>query len=221
MSPRMDWQQVYRFWFPVDLSTADIAAHWQMLAWWMRGGANAELIRFAPVVQAARSGQLNHWQETPLGRLSLIIVLDQFPRGIFAGAAEAYSSDQDALKIAEDGLRNGHYDALRSPYERFFHLLPLAHTEGPDHLERMRRIAAISERAIEEAPEHLKPVWQFSLSQALANLEVITRFGRFPHRNPVLGRSSTPEELTYLAKGDFVHMRTLPASASSAISAVG
>jgi uncharacterized protein (DUF924 family) len=221
MSSRLDWQQVYRFWFPVDLSNADIATHWQMLAWWMRGGANVEMAHFAPVVHVARSGRLNHWQETPQGRLSLIIVLDQFPRGLFAGSAEAYSSDQDALNIAEDGFRNGHYDALQSPFERFFHLLPLAHAEGPDHLERMRRIVAISEQALEEAPEHLKPVWAFSLSQAKANFEVITRFGRFPHRNPVLGRASTPEELAYLAKGDFVHRRTLPASAQSAISAVG
>ncbi|WP_052003566.1 DUF924 family protein [Microvirga sp. BSC39] len=221
MSSRTDWQKVYRFWFPVDLSNADIAAHWQMLAWWMRGGANADLVRFAPVVHAARSGRLDHWLETPQGRLSLIIVLDQFPRGLFAGAAEAYSSDQDALSIAEEGFRNGHYEALQSPYERFFHLLPLAHAEGPDHLERMRRIVAISEQALEEAPEHLKPVWAFSLGQAKANADVITRFGRFPHRNPVLGRASTPVELTYLAKGDFVHMRTLPASAQSAISAVG
>jgi uncharacterized protein (DUF924 family) len=221
MSSRMDWEQVYRFWFPVDLSNADVAAHWQMLAWWMRGGATAELVRFAPVVQAAKARLLDHWLETPHGRLSLIIVLDQFPRGLFAGAAEAYSSDQDALSIAEDGFRNGHYDSLKSPYERFFHLLPLAHAEGPDHLERMRRIVAISEQALEEAPEHLKPVWQFSLSQAKANLDVIARFGRYPHRNPVLGRSSTPKELAYLAKGDFVHTRTLPASASSAISAIG
>jgi len=217
----MDWQQVYRFWFPVDLSNADIAAHWQMLAWWMRGGANAEMAQFAPVVRKARRGQLDRWLETPQGRLSLIIVLDQFPRGLFAGTAEAYSSDQDALNIVEDGFRNGHYDALQSPYERFFYLLPLAHAEGPDHLERMRRIAAISEQALEDAPEHLKPVWAFSLSQARANVDVIKRFGRFPHRNPVLGRASTPEELTYLAKGDFVHTRTLPASAQSAISAVG
>lgn len=221
MSSRMDWQQVYRFWFPVDLSNADIAAHWQMLAWWMRGGANAEMAQFAPVVRKARRGQLDRWLETPQGRLSLIIVLDQFPRGLFAGTAEAYSSDQVALNIVEDGFRNGHYDALQSPYERFFYLLPLAHAEGPDHLERMRRIAAISEQALEDAPEHLKPVWAFSLSQARANVDVIKRFGRFPHRNPVLGRASTPEELTYLAKGDFVHTRTLPASAQSAISAVG
>jgi uncharacterized protein (DUF924 family) len=221
MSSQRDWRRVYDFWFPVDLSEAPIATHWQMLTWWMRGGANAELHQFAPLVHAAKAGELDHWRDTPLGRLSLIIVLDQFPRGLFAGTPDAYSSDPDTVRIAEEGFGNGHYDALTSPYEKFFYFLPLAHAEGPDHLERMKRIVAVSEQVLEEAPEHLKPVWHFSLSQARANLDIIARFGRFPHRNPVLGRPSTPEELTYLAKGDFVHTRSLPASASSAISAVG
>ena len=221
MSSRADWRRVYDFWFPIDLSQAEIGEHWRMLLWWMRGGANAELGPFAPLVDEATAGRLDHWLETPRGRLSLILVLDQFPRGLFAGSPEAYASDQQTLTIAEEGFRNGHYEALTSLYEKFFHFLPLAHAEGPDHLERLKRIVAVSEQAIDEAPEHLKPVWQFSLSQAQANLEVICRFGRFPHRNEVLGRASTAEELVYLAKGDFVHMRSLPASASTAISAIG
>jgi len=221
MSSQRDWRRVYDFWFPVDLSCSDIAVHWQMMVWWMRGGANAELHQFASLVHEARAGQLDHWLASPLGRLSLIIVLDQFPRGLFAGTPDAYSSDPVTLRIAEEGFGNGHYDALTSLYEKFFYFLPLAHAEGPDHLERMKRIVAISEQAIEEAPDDVKPVWQFSLSQAQANLAIISRFGRFPHRNPILGRASTPEELTYLAKGDFVHTRSLPASASSAISAIG
>jgi uncharacterized protein (DUF924 family) len=220
MSSQMDWRKVYEFWFPVDLSGVGVATHWQMLAWWMRGGANAELHEFAPFVHAAKDGRLDHWLDTPRGRLCLIIVLDQFPRGLFAGTSEAYASDPDTLEIAQEGFRNGHYEALTSPYERFFHFLPLAHAEGPDHLERMRHIVAISERAIDESPEDIKPVWQFSLSQAQANFDIISRFGRFPHRNSVLGRESTPEELAYLAKGDFVHMRSLPVS-TSAISAIG
>ncbi|MGO4526213.1 DUF924 family protein [Microvirga sp. 2MCAF35] len=221
MSSQQDWRRVYDFWFPVDLSCSDIGAHWQMMAWWMRGGANAELHRFAPLVHEAKAGRLDHWLDAPLGRLSLIIVLDQFPRGLFAGTPEAYSSDPVTLRIAEEGFGNGHYDALTSLYQKFFYFLPLAHAEGPDHLDRMKRIVAISEQAIEDAPDDIKPVWQFSLKQARDNLAIISRFGRFPHRNPVLGRASTPQELSYLAKGDFVHMRSLPASASSAISAIG
>ena len=138
MSSRLDWQQVYRFWFPVDLSNADIAAHWQMLAWWMRGGANAEMAHFSPVVRKARRSQLDHWLETPHGRLSLIIVLDQFPRGLFAGTAEAYTSDQDALRIAEDGLRNGHYALHRR--ERAGHPRDRGHAHD-HHLQGVLRPA--------------------------------------------------------------------------------
>ena len=83
------------------------------------------------------------------------------------------------------------------------------------------RVVAIAERAVDEAPKALKPVWRFSLDQARARFDIISRFGRFPHRNPVLGRASTPQELTYLAKDDFIHTRSLPTSASSAISAIG
>jgi uncharacterized protein (DUF924 family) len=205
-----DWQAVYDFWFPSGLDDADLPTHWRMLEWWMRGGANAEMPRFLPVVEAAKSGRLDHWLATPRGRLSLILALDQFPRGVFAGTPEAYASDPDALHIAEEGLRNGHYDAIARPWEKLFFLLPLAHAEGPDHLERMRRVVAISERSLDEVPARLQPIYQFSLSQARGHLEVISRFGRFPHRNLILGRASTPDEAAYLAKGDFVHTRQPP-----------
>jgi uncharacterized protein (DUF924 family) len=213
MAADMDWRPVLDFWFAVDLSTADVGSHWRRLDWWMRGGANAELDRFAPVLAAARSGRLDRWRSTPLGRLALIIVLDQFPRGLHAGTPDAFSSDMEALRLAEEGFRNGHYEALSDPWQRFFFFLPLAHAEGPDHLDRLDRIVAVSEQVLAEAPAHLKPVWQFSLSQAQANREVIARFGRFPHRNPVLGRTSTPAEAAYNETGDFVHRRPLPADA--------
>jgi uncharacterized protein (DUF924 family) len=207
-----DWQAIYSFWFPVRLDEADLETHWKMLEWWMRGGANAELPRYGPVVEAAKANRREHWLTTPLGRLSLIIVLDQFPRGLFAGTPEAFASDPNALRIAEEGLRKGHYEALASPWERFFFLLPFAHTEGPDHLDRMKRIVSISEMVAREAPGHLQPIYQFSLSQARGHLDGITRFGRFPHRNPILGRHSTPDELAYLQQGDFVHTRRAPHS---------
>jgi uncharacterized protein (DUF924 family) len=205
-----DWQPVYNFWFPPGLEAADLQRHWEMLEWWMRGGANAALPPFAPLVEAARSRHLEHWLATPKGRLSLILVLDQFPRGLFAGTPGAFASDAHALRIAEEGLRNGHYEALVSPWEKFFFVLPLAHTEGADHLERMKRVVALGERLAAEAPAHLQALYQFSLSQARGHLDVIRRFGRFPHRNIILGRTSTPDELAYLAKGDFVHTRQLP-----------
>jgi uncharacterized protein (DUF924 family) len=210
MTEAFDWRTVYDFWFPLDLDGADPATHWRMLTWWMRGGASAELGPLAPILDAARSGRLDHWAGNPRGRLSLIIVLDQFTRGLLAGTPEAYASDPEALQLAEEGLRKGHYDALGSNWEKFFFLLPTAHAEGPDHLERLDRIVAISETVLNEAPAHLRPIYEFSLSQARGHRDVIARFGRFPHRNALLGRESTPEELAYLEKGDYVYNRQPP-----------
>ncbi|HET6468834.1 MAG TPA: DUF924 family protein [Geminicoccaceae bacterium] len=210
MNEDPDWQTVDDFWFPAGLDDADPEAHRRMFAWWFGGGANPDLPRFAPVVEAARVGRLRHWLATPRGRLALILVLDQFPRGLFAGTPAAYATDPHALGIAEEGLRNGHYDALAKPWEKTFFFMPLVHAEGPDHLERLERVVAMAERIAREAPRRLRPLYEFSVGQARGHLEVISRFGRFPHRNPILGRASTPEEVQYLEQGDFVHTRRPP-----------
>jgi uncharacterized protein (DUF924 family) len=210
MTDDQNWRTVYDFWFPPGLDDADAEAHRRMFLWWFGGGANAELPRFAPVLEAARAGYLDHWRTTPSGRLALIVVLDQFPRGLFAGTPAAYTSDPDVLRIAEEGLRNGDYDALARPWERTFFSMPLGHAEGLDHRARLERVAALADAIALAAPEHLQPLYRFSASQARGHLEVIARFGRFPHRNPILGRPSTPEELVYLEKGEFVHRRRPP-----------
>jgi uncharacterized protein (DUF924 family) len=210
MNEDQDWRAVYDFWFPPGLDDADPETHRRMFVWWFGGGANAELPPFAPVVEAAKAGRLSHWLATPLGRLSLIVVLDQFPRGLFAGRPKAYAFDRFALRIAEEGMRDGHYDALTKPWEKMFFALPLAHAEGPDHRERLERVVALAERVTLEAPPRLQPLYRFSADQARGHLEVVTRFGRFPHRNLILGRVSTAEEEGYLAKGDFVHTRRPP-----------
>jgi uncharacterized protein (DUF924 family) len=152
-----DWRAVYGFWFPPGLDDADLETHGRMFSRWFGGGANAELPPFAPVVEAARAGRLDPWLATPPGRLSLILVLDQFPRGLFAGTPEAYAGDPDALRIAEEGLRNGHYDALAKPWEKTFFFMPLSHTEGPDHRERLERVVAMAETIAGGAPRRLQP----------------------------------------------------------------
>jgi uncharacterized protein (DUF924 family)/uncharacterized protein YjiS (DUF1127 family) len=216
MNDHQDWKTVYDFWFPPGLENADAQAFRRRAEWWFGGGANAELGPFAHTLTAARSGRLDHWLATPRGRLSLIIVLDQFQRGLFAGKPEAYAADAQALRIAEEGLRNGHYDALTYPWEKTSFFLPLGHAEGPDHLERLYRAVALAEDLAVETPARLKPHYEFSLSQARASRDLIERFGRFPHRNPILGRTSTPEEAAYLKAGDFVHMRRPPAEGAPA-----
>lgn len=202
-----DWRRIYDFWLPPGLEEAGPETHHRMFLRWFGGGANAEMPPLAPLLDAARAGRLDHWRATPRGRLSLVVLLDQFPRGLFPGTPGAYALDAEALRIAEEGLRNGQYDALAWPWERTFLLLPLGHAEGPDHRARLERVVALAERIALEAPPPLQPLYRHSANQARGHLEVIARFGRFPHRNAVLGRASTPEEVAYLERGDFVHHR--------------
>jgi uncharacterized protein (DUF924 family)/uncharacterized protein YjiS (DUF1127 family) len=212
---QMHDKQIYDFWFPPGLENADRETFRRRIEWWFGGGANAELPPFTHTLMAARLGRLDRWLATPRGRLALIILLDQFPRGLFAGKAEAYASDPQALRIAEEGLWNGHYDALTQPWEKTFFFLPLGHTEGPGHLHRLDRVVALAENVTLDAPERFRMYYQFSLSQARANRDLIARFGRFPHRNDILGRASTPEEVEYVKTGNFVHLRRPPAEPMS------
>jgi uncharacterized protein (DUF924 family) len=210
MSDVPDWRPVYDFWFPAGLD-ASAAHHRDMIMWWFGGGANAGLTPFAPLVEAARTRRLDAWRTGARSRLALILLLDQFTRGLFAGTHDAYAADPLALEIAEEGIGNGHYDSLAHPWEKTFFLLPLGHTEGPDHLARLRRAVAMTERIAREAPAALRPLYEHSIGKARATLELIQRFGRFPHRNAVLGRVSRAEEAAYVAKGDFIHNRAPPA----------
>jgi uncharacterized protein (DUF924 family) len=202
-----DWREIYDFWFPAGLESADLETYRGVSERWFGGGLNADLPRFSGTLDAAARGDLSDWREVPLGRLSLIIVLDQFPRGLFAGTPKAFAFDLQALAITMEGLRIGHYDALRHPWEKTFFTLPLIHAEGPDHLARADLGVALSEKRLAEGPPHLRPIREFGLGQARGHREVIARFGRHPHRNAMLGRASTPEEAAYVEKGDFVHNR--------------
>ncbi|MDO9709408.1 DUF924 family protein [Paracraurococcus lichenis] len=206
---KQDWRPVIEAWFPSGLAEAGAETHHWMFGQWF-GGGQVLPAAFAPLAEAALRGQLDEWAAAPLGRLALILLLDQAPRQFRAGTPEAYAGDADALRIAEDGLRNGQYDALAHPWERTFFFLPLAHAEGPDHRERMIRVVAMAEAVAWSAPEPLLPLYRFSAEQARGHQAVIARFGRYPHRNALLGRASTPEERGYLATGDLVHLRRPP-----------
>jgi uncharacterized protein (DUF924 family) len=206
-TPSEDWRTVYDFWFPPGLDLVDLETHHRIVDRWFAGGANAELPPFAHLVEAAASGELNRWLATPLGSLCLIIVLDQFPRGLFAGTGKAFVFDPLALAVAEEGLRNGHYDALVHSWEKVFFALPLIHAEGPDHLDRADRSVALAQRRVAEGPPNLRSLREFGLSQTRGHRDVIARFGRHPHRNAILARESTAEEAVYIEQGDFVHNR--------------
>jgi uncharacterized protein (DUF924 family) len=211
-------RQVLDAWFPPGLEQADTATHHRVFDAWFGGQAPALP---AELAAAAQAGHLDAWGATAQGRLALILLLDQAPRGRFAGTPLAYAGDPDALQLAEEGLRNGLYNALEHPWERTFFFLPLAHAEGPDLRERLIRVTAMAESLAWSAREDLRPLYRFSADQARGHQAVIARFGRYPHRNAILGRPSTAEEAAYLASGELVHRRRPPIAARLGLQPAG
>jgi uncharacterized protein (DUF924 family) len=207
-----EWIGVLDFWFPERLNPDfDAAAHRDYWMWRMRGGADQAIIeRYTGLTERGARGELDHWADDPMGRLALILVLDQFPRSVWRGSARAFSLDQKALAVALEGYENGHYDALDTPWYKTMYNLPLAHCEGPDHLERVEKVVGLAQDIFAEAPEFLRAGYEFAAEQPVEVRKVIAAFGRHPHRNAQLGRTSTPEEERYLAEGKFPHLRVPP-----------
>lgn len=197
---------VLDFWFPDTGHWNDPETHSAFWTERMQGGMDAAIIeRFGGLTMAAATGRLDHWAETARGRLALLIALDQFPRSLWRDTPAAYAQDIKAARLALHGIANGHFDALE-PWEMMFFVIAVDHCEGPEHLERVRRMDAAVETIIAKLPEKLAPVGPSIEAQRARVKGVIERFGRHPHRNAVLSRPSTPEEESYLAKGDFPHL---------------
>lgn len=144
--------------------------------------------QFLPAHERAARGELDSWRQTPIGSLALLILLDQFPRNAFRGTARMYATDPVAREVARDAIAAGHMEAVARELRTFF-VLPFGHSERLPDQEMAVRLA----RALGE------PDW----SAAERHRGIIYRFGRFPHRNAILGRDSTAEERAYLADGGY------------------
>lgn len=176
-------QRILSFWF----GTADLAQPIEFReAWFKRDDAFDQDIRasFSNEVESALRGELDGMAETAQGALALLLLLDQFTRNLFRGTAKAFAGDAPASKIAKQALARG-FDAAMSPNHRIFLYLPFEHSEQIADQERSVALFATlnDPRAYDYAVRHK---------------EVIDRFGRYPHRNEVLGRPSTPEEIEFL-----------------------
>lgn len=134
----------------------------------------------------AAAGELDAWQDTPEGAMALVLLLDQMPRNMFRGTAKAYASDAQARDIAARAVDRGFAALVPAALRRFFHL-PFSHAES---LADQDRAVALAEAGGD--PEVTK--W------ARHHRDIVARFGRFPHRNAVLGRDSTPDEQAWLAQ---------------------
>src|SRR6056297_2745321 len=203
MTSAHDPQTVLDFWFPDDGHWTSIETHVAFWEYRMQGGVDDAILRdFGPITEAAARGQLDHWAETPRGRLALLIALDQFPRSLWRDTPAAYGQDIKAARLALAGIENGHAAALR-PWERLFYVVAISHCEGPDHLARFDVIDRLTETIIAEMPAPLAHLGDRLRAQNARVRGIVERFGRHPHRNPVYGRLSSPEEEAYIATGDF------------------
>jgi len=160
--------------------------------WFKDGRSIDDEIRdqFLPLHEEAASGGRNLWREDPRSCLALIIVLDQFPRHMFRDGPLAYATDPQALETAKHAL-NAQFDCDRPLLELNFFYLPFSHAED---LSAQHRGVELR-RAIPEHEEKAK-----SVERAIEHMEIVARFGRFPHRNEILGRESTPEEISFLGE---------------------
>ena len=145
--------------------------------------------RFSAIYSQAVAGDCKDWQTSPEGCLALILVLDQFPRNMFRGQPKAFESDPQALKITQRAIARG-FDRELLPVQRLFLYLPLEHSENRDHQQQ----AVTLFQALADEHQEFNDTYVY----ALKHQSVIERFGRFPHRNEILGRPSTPEELEFL-----------------------
>jgi uncharacterized protein (DUF924 family) len=144
--------------------------------------------RFLPTHEAAARGELARWANSADGALALVILLDQFPRNAFRGMARMYATDGHAQLVADAAVKAGHDRAFDRALAKFFYL-PFAHSEN----------LADQERSVELVRRLGEP----DLSHALRHRDIVRRFGRFPHRNPILGRAMTEAEQRYLDEGGY------------------
>ncbi|HZR69548.1 MAG TPA: DUF924 family protein [Burkholderiales bacterium] len=187
MTPGGGFSEVLDFWFGAPDSPSRGRAR---KAWFAKSDELDREVRdrFLQVWEAAMRGDLDSWGRTPLAALALIVVLDQFPRNMFRGKAAAFASDDRALRLAmwiTDNERR--FDRLLRPIERAFVYLPFQHAEDP--IAQSCSLLMYEDLAA-HGVDHRE--W------ARRHDDIIQRFGRFPHRNEILGRESTPEEIEFL-----------------------
>lgn len=186
---------IHAFWFGTDPDDQRVADEKAALWWSKHPDADREIkTRFEATLEQAVRGELDAWLEAPRGRLALILLADQFTRNMYRDTPRAFAYDAQARRWSCDGLERG-IDGLLRPIERVFFYLPLEHSES---IEDQQRAVALFGQLAQAVPERAKPAFQGFLDYAIRHRDIIERFGRFPHRNRILGRPSTPEEEAFL-----------------------
>ncbi|EAZ88645.1 DUF924 family protein [Crocosphaera chwakensis] len=160
--------------------------------WFMKDDLIDQQIRsqFLSIYEQAVTEKLDEWKNTPFSCLALILVLDQLPRNMFRNSPQSFATDNHGLKIAQYAVSQ-HFDRQLLPVQRWFIYLPYEHSENLIH--QQQAITLFS--TLQDDPDS-----QSAIKFATRHYQIIKRFGRFPHRNKILGRISTPEEIDFLKK---------------------
>ena len=188
-------ETIHEFWFGAGGDDGEVAAVRAVLWWGKDPSADEEIRRrFRPVVEAAGRRELDSWSGTAGGRLALILLTDQMPRAIWRDTPRAFGLDPLARSWCRAGLAEGVHRTLR-PIERVFFFMPLEHSES---LVDQESAVALFQDLVERVPAEQRETFEGFLDYAIRHRDVIARFGRFPHRNRILGRESTPEEVEFL-----------------------
>lgn len=188
-------ESVLAFWFGPAGSATQISER-QRTLWFGKSPENDRAVaeHFSDTLLAATGGELDHWASTPRGRLALVIVFDQFPHHIHRDQPQAFATDPQALALSLDALAAGE-DRRLTPIERVFLYLPLEHAES---LKIQERSVSLYEELVSEAAADERTIFESFLDYARKHRDVVARFGRFPHRNEILGRASTRDEIEFL-----------------------
>lgn len=190
-----DIEKILEYWFGPSADAGEISKEKRRLWWDADPAIDAQIrTRFGDLVEAAGRGDLADWAETPRGLLALILLTDQFPRNIHRRTPLAFAFDAAARAFCKHGIVRG-FDLQLPPIQRVFHYLPLEHSEAlEDQNESVRLFSELAQLA---PPEH-RELFAGYLRYAERHREIIARFGRFCHRNEILGRPSRPEEEEFL-----------------------
>jgi len=194
-----------------DISPSDILTFWfgedpaaplaRRETWFKKDPAfDAEVTaRFGDSLALAPGGAMAEWWHEPESALAFIILTDQFPRNIHRDTPDAFRFDPLALHCSLTGQARG-LDTALSPVMRYFFIMPLMHAESLEIQARSVAAFTALADACADAPEDVRKTLESALDYAKAHRDVVERFGRFPHRNAILGRENTPAEAEYLAK---------------------
>jgi uncharacterized protein (DUF924 family) len=188
-------ETILDFWFGSHDSLAATAAAKSRL-WWGKDPATDRLIRerFGPALELAAGGKLDAWGASAEGCLALILLSDQFPRNIHRGSAAAFAFDAAARDRCRSGIARG-LDRELGLLQRVFFYLPLEHSES---IADQDRSVMLFETLAREAPQQDRRLFEGYADFARRHREIVARFGRFPHRNVIVGRPSSREEESFL-----------------------